>query len=121
VLIDPPFEAPDEFTRLAAGLAPGHARFRGGMFAAWYPIKHRTPVRVFHTALQAAGIRDIVTAELLLREPLDPARLNGCGLLVINPPYRFETDIPPLLHALLRGLGSGEVGGNCEVTRLVDE
>ncbi len=35
-------------------------------------------------------MRDIVAAELCLREPLDPARLNGCGMLVINPPYRFE-------------------------------
>ena len=32
-------------------------------------------------------MRDVVAAELWLREPLDPARLNGCGLVVVNPPY----------------------------------
>ena len=48
VLIDPPFEDPQEFAHLAAGLATAHARFRTGVFAAWYPIKHRAPVRAFH-------------------------------------------------------------------------
>src|SRR5215218_4086796 len=77
VLVDPPYEAPDEFARVAAGLRRGHARFPTGVFAAWYPVKHRAPVRAFHAAIRATGIRDIVSAELLLREPLDPGSLNG--------------------------------------------
>jgi 23S rRNA (adenine2030-N6)-methyltransferase len=121
VLIDPPFEDPGEFSHLTAGLAVAHARFRTGVFAAWYPIKHRTPVRAFHAAVLASAIRDVVTAELLLREPLEPSRLNGCGLLVINPPYRFETEAPPILHGLLRGLGCDEPGAAVAMTRLVHE
>jgi 23S rRNA (adenine2030-N6)-methyltransferase len=121
VLIDPPYEAPDEFDRLAKGLATGCARFRTGVFGAWYPIKHRAPVRGFLATMRQAGIRDIVAAELLLREPLDPARLNGCGMLVINPPYRFETDALPILAALLDRLGAGEPGEGAEMIRLVDE
>ena len=71
---------------MARGLATGWQRFRTGVFAAWYPIKQRAPVRQFLTDLQQSGMRDIVAAELCLREPVDPARLNGCGLLVVNPP-----------------------------------
>ena len=121
VLIDPPFEAPDEFDRLARGLSTGHARFPTGVFAAWYPIKRVAAVRAFHHAMQATGLRDIVTAELLLREPLDPARLNGCGLLVINPPYRFEAEAQPLLQALLSRLDGVEPGAATTITRLADE
>lgn len=121
VLIDPPFEHPQEFTRLAAGLATGHARFRNGVFAAWYPIKHRAPAREFVAIMRDSGIRDIVAAELLLRDPVDPARLNGCGMLIINPPYRFETEIPLMLGALLRGLGSEEPGAATVVSRIADE
>ncbi len=55
-------------------------------------------------------MRDIVAAELWLREPLDPTRLNGCGLLVVNPPYRFEQEVPPILAALLDRLGNREPG-----------
>jgi 23S rRNA (adenine2030-N6)-methyltransferase len=121
LLVDPPYEAPDEFEKLAAGLRLGHRRFAPGVFAAWYPIKHRAPVRAFHIAMRESGIRDIVAAELLLREPLDPARLNGCGLLVINPPFRFEAEAEPILAALLERLGTGEPGAGCSVERLTDE
>jgi 23S rRNA (adenine2030-N6)-methyltransferase len=121
VLIDPPFEDPQEFAILARGLVTGWQRFRTGVFAAWYPIKQRAPVRQFLTDLRQTGIRDIVTAELCLREPVDPARLNGCGMLVVNPPYRFEQDVPAILAALLAQLGNREPGEAAAVTRIVDE
>jgi 23S rRNA (adenine2030-N6)-methyltransferase len=121
VLIDPPYEAPDEIERLTHGLRTAHARFRAGVLAAWYPIKHRTPIRDLHTALKASGLRDIIAAELLLRAPTDPTRLNGCGVLVINPPYRFEAEAAPMLAALLDRLGTHEPGEGAEVIRLVDE
>ena len=121
VLIDPPFEDPQEFARLASGLATGHARMRNGTFLAWYPIKHRTPVRDFHRAVRQSGIRDVIVAELCLREPLDPARLNGCGLLLINPPFGFDADGPVILDALLQRLSRGESGASAGLTRLVDE
>ena len=121
VLIDPPYENADEFTRLAAGLRTGYARFRTGVFAAWYPMKHRAPVRAFNSAMRDSGIRDMLVVELWLREPLDPARLNGCGMLMINPPYRFETEFPPILEALLARLGDGEAGEGTALVRLTDE
>ena len=121
VLIDPPYEAPDEFETLAAGLALAHRRMKGAVLAAWYPIKHRAPVRAFHTALRDSGMRDIVATELFLRAPLDPARLNGSGLLVVNPPFGFATAAPPILAALLDRLGDGEEGAGIDLVRVVDE
>ena len=121
VLIDPPFENPDEFADLAAGLATAYARWRTGVLAAWYPIKHRAPVRGFHAAMQQTGIRDIVAAERCLREPLLPDRLNGCGLLVVNPPFLFEREAPPILQAQLERVGRKERGAYAAVTRIADE
>ena len=68
-----------------------------------------------------AGLRDVVAVELHLREPLDAARLNGCGLVVANPPWRFEQEAEPILAALLTRLGDREPGEGFSVTRLVDE
>ncbi len=121
VLIDPPFEVPEEFNNLAKGLTLGHSRFRTGVFVAWYPIKQRARVRLFLDTMRASGIRDMVTAEFLLREPLDPSRLNGCGILVINPPYRFEAEAPAILASLLDRLGHREMGEGTAVIRLSDE
>ena len=121
VLIDPPFEAPDEFARLVAGLRTAQARMPAAVLAAWYPVKTRRQARGFHDQLRAAGLRDVVVAELWLREPTDPARLNGCGMLLVNPPFGFETAMPPLLWALLAALGQGEAGAGTSVERLTDE
>ncbi len=118
ILIDPPYEDPLEFQQLARHLEQAHARFRQGVFAAWYPIKHLAPVRGFKEAL---ALPDMICVEFLSREPLDPARLNGCGLLIINPPYRFQEAARPILDALLARLGTGEPGAVVEITRLTDE
>jgi 23S rRNA (adenine2030-N6)-methyltransferase len=120
VLIDPPFEAEAEFARLADAVALLNHRFRAGILAAWYPVKHRAPVRDFHDAIRASGVRDVVAAEMWLREPTDPRRLNGSGLLVVNPPFGFEAAAADVLSALLPPLGP-EAGGGVAVTRIAPE
>ena len=118
VLIDPPYEQPDDRDRLLAGLRAGHARFRTGVFAAWYPIKDAAGRRMLHEGIAASGIRDVVAAELLLRAPIDAARLNGCGMLVVNPPWGFADWAAPALAALSTALSDG---AEAPVTRLVGE
>jgi 23S rRNA (adenine2030-N6)-methyltransferase len=119
VLVDPPYEQAEEFARLTEALRQGSIKFPSGVYAAWYPIKHRAPARAFHAALAAAGMRDVVAAELLLREPVGPERLNGCGLLVVNPPWRFMEEAEPLLAGLAAVLG--EADGGFRVVRIVEE
>lgn len=121
VLIDPPFEAAGEFDRLAAALATVAGRMPQAMLLAWYPIKDRAGPRAFHDRLRASGVADLVAAELLLREPLDAARLNGCGMVVMNPPFGFEPAFRAMLDALLARLGDGEKGGGVRLVRLADE
>ncbi len=119
VLIDPPFEAEGEFERLAAGIRLARGRFATGGVLAWYPIKGRAPSRAFHASL--AGLRDVMCFELCLRAPLDAARLNGCGLVAVAPPFGLEAEAPALLSALLARLGDREKGEEFRVARLADE
>ncbi len=119
VLIDPPYEAPGEFARLTEALRQGCIKFPSGIFAAWYPIKGRAPARAFHAAVAEAGIRDVVAAELLLREPIDPDRLNGCGLLVVNPPWRFMDEVEPMLASLASILAPDD--GAARLVRITEE
>jgi 23S rRNA (adenine2030-N6)-methyltransferase len=120
VLIDPPFEQEGEFARITDAIALLHHRFRAGIVAAWYPIKHRAPVRDFHEALLASGVRDILDCAIWLREPTDPTRLNGCGLVVVNGPWGFAEAAQAIGAALVEALAS-EAGAGSAVTRLADE
>ena len=120
-LIDPPYEQPDEHARVLAAMCEASSRLPGGTVLAWYPVKHRAPVRALHEAVRASGLRDVLACEFLARAPLDAARLNGSGLLVVNPPYLFERDVPAMLSALLDRLGQGEAGQDATLIRLADE
>jgi 23S rRNA (adenine2030-N6)-methyltransferase len=118
ILIDPPYEDPAEYARLAEGLKLAHTRFRTGVIAAWYPAKRRASLRAFFSSL---SVPDVIGIELLLREPTDPTRLNGCGLVIVNPPYQFEEVARPILDSLLDRLGGREPGEAATIIRLADE
>jgi 23S rRNA (adenine2030-N6)-methyltransferase len=64
-------------------------------------------------------MRDVVAAEFWRRPALDPKRLNGCGVLVVNPPFGFEAAALPILQAFVEVFG--EAGAGSGVERLVDE
>jgi 23S rRNA (adenine2030-N6)-methyltransferase len=119
ILIDPPYEREDEVSRLTASLAAAHEKFASGVYAAWFPIKHRAPVRDFFESLKLTGMKDVIAASLWLRPPVDPARLNGCGLIIVNPPYEFAQTALPMLEAMVAVLG--EPGAGCALETLVDE
>jgi len=121
VFIDPPFEERDEFRMLLEGIQRGHGRFSNGIFAAWYPVKQLAAVRAFHAGLRSSRIRDIVAMELHLRHTTEPDRLNGCGLVVINPPYDFENQALAVAQAVLEGLDADEGGAATTFVRLTDE
>jgi len=121
VFIDPPFEARTEFSDIIAALRIAHARFAHGVYAVWYPVKQLAGVHGFHADLRAWGLRDVIAVEMLLRDPTGPERLNGCGLLVINPPYRFPEQAASLAQAVLDGIGGAEPGGGVQLIRIADE
>lgn len=119
VLIDPPFERPDEFSVLAEKLIAAWRKFPSAVLVVWYPIKHRAPVRSFFETLKIASVRDVVAAELRRRPDTDPTQLNGAGLLLINPPYGFEAEADAILQACVDVFG--EAGAKAGVERLTSE
>jgi 23S rRNA (adenine2030-N6)-methyltransferase len=106
VLIDPPFEEPRELDRVAEGLAQGLQRFATGIYLVWYPIKDLKPIARFHADLAALGISKLLRVELLVQRPSDSERLNGCGLVVANPPYTLESELSAILPELSRRLAA---------------
>ena len=117
VLVDPPFEQAGELERLAQGLQNALRRFAGGVYLLWYPIKDPRLIARFHEAIGKIAPKESLAVELLLREPADTERLNGSGLVVINPPYTLQADLAMLLPVLVERLGDGE-GARAQVRRL---
>lgn len=100
VLIDPPFEVGGEFDRLVEGLARAHKRFSGGTFALWYPVKDIQQLRRFTDMLADTGIPKILRTELMIRAPSAEPRLDGTGMIIVNPPFTLEAELQTILPAL---------------------
>jgi 23S rRNA (adenine2030-N6)-methyltransferase len=107
VLIDPPFEAENEFERLVDALATAHRKWATGIFMLWYPVKNRLAVEGFATKLTGLGISDILRAELFVAEPASDAALGGCGLMIVNPPWILHRQLSTLLPYLSETLRAG--------------
>jgi 23S rRNA (adenine2030-N6)-methyltransferase len=100
VLVDPPFEATDEFERLTRALRAGLRRLATGCYAVWYPIKDQAAVASF-----IESFADVKTLRLELSvPPAVPGKLAACGLLVINPPWKFEEAMAEALPWIARAL-----------------
>jgi 23S rRNA (adenine2030-N6)-methyltransferase len=101
VLIDPPYEAQlAEFDTILAALADALARWPQGVFAVWYPIKQARTVVPFLREATALPSRAAWTAELLVRHDDSPLRMNGSGVLVLNPPFQLDNALAPALARL---------------------
>ena len=116
VLVDPPFEEPDELERMTAGLAEAHRRFGNGTYLLWYAIKEPREVERFCRRVARLGISKILRLELSITAPQPDAPLAGCGLIAINPPWTLEGEMRILLPALVARLG--RAGGGFRVDRL---
>ncbi|MBY0431955.1 MAG: 23S rRNA (adenine(2030)-N(6))-methyltransferase RlmJ [Rhodospirillales bacterium] len=99
VLIDPPFEVKGEFERIRRGLSEAFRRWPTGIYMIWYPIKGHGPVRTFLDSMKELAV-PMFTAEVMLRSEENIFRLNGCGLLVLNPPWKLDEAVADLLAEL---------------------
>jgi 23S rRNA (adenine2030-N6)-methyltransferase len=90
VLIDPPFEQPDDYHRAAdtaAAIARADPR---ATVAVWTPLKDLETFDGFLRRLDQAGIKRVLVAEARLRPLTNPMKMNGCAVVVLNPPPGAE-------------------------------
>jgi 23S rRNA (adenine2030-N6)-methyltransferase len=103
VLVDPPYEKPDEFVRLAKAVVAAAKRWPVGRWMIWHPVKERAPVWQLEETLLAGGVGGILSVELMIR-PVDGVSLAGSGVILVNPPFGLDAwlnDALPQLQAAL--------------------
>ena len=107
VLVDPSYEAQDEFARVAEGLKEAVRKWPTGMTILWYPVKDRGLVDRFVETLAGYLPQESLRVELDTGAPDDGPGLSACGLILVNPPWtlerELETALPLLAHRLARG------------------
>jgi 23S rRNA (adenine2030-N6)-methyltransferase len=111
VLIDPAFEQEADYARLAASLETAKHKWASGIYLLWYPIKGRPQPDLLAKRVRRLALPKVLRVELTVAPLSDPSRLNGCGLILLNPPWTLERDLGVLLPVLAAVLGRGGKGG----------
>jgi 23S rRNA (adenine2030-N6)-methyltransferase len=107
VLIDPPFEAADEFSRLAKALEAAHRKWATGIFLVWYPTHGRQDSEVLARRLCRSAIPKVLRCEVDFGLQQQPVRRAGCGLVVVNPPWTLREELDRLLPQLAKAFAGG--------------
>lgn len=118
VIVDPPFEAADEFDTLAKAMLGAVRVWRSGVFLVWRPLKDLVASERFDDGLAArlgeeVGLEGekLLRADLWVRALEGADRLSGAGVLVVNPPYGLRDALARGLAPLSRLLAQDEGAG----------
>jgi 23S rRNA (adenine2030-N6)-methyltransferase len=115
VLIDPPFEAADEWTELSRALGDALQRWPTGAVLVWYPLKNPRQADELCAGVPGSGRREALRIELAVDDLATATKLAGCGLLAINPPWTLAAEMEHILPALAERLArGGSAGYRCE-------
>lgn len=120
VLIDSSFDRSGEFPRLARSLKTAHERWPTGVYALWYPMMGSAVVEDFARAIVRTRIRKILRLEMLVRSARDRETVPGCGMIIVNPPWKLDAETRPLVDWLAAALAQDN-SAHAKVDWLVPE
>jgi len=120
VLIDPPYEAQEEFARIVAGLGEGLRRAPAATFAIWYPLTERARLDAFFDELASLNLPPTWLVELAVAGEASSLKMRGCGVVVVNPPWQLDLEVQPWLPVAARLLAQAP-GGTASLRWLVPE
>jgi 23S rRNA (adenine2030-N6)-methyltransferase len=109
VLVDPPFEQPGEFERMAAGARIMARKWPGGTLMLWYPIKDIAATRRFEGEIIASGMPKLLVLELHVDAADAAGPLAATGLVIANPPHTLRDEMVALLPALADRLARRDI------------
>lgn len=106
VLIDPPFERPDELRAVSDLLGRCAARFGHGVHMLWYARKNSVECdRMLRRVARAFG-RPVWHA-MLDHGAVGAGRMHACGVAIVNPPYGLDEALAGPLAWLAKQLARG--------------
>lgn len=100
ILIDPPYEKTDEFAAITDCLETSIKRFRNGIYMIWYPIVSLSHRAFTRQILRAKWAPTLVTELTVTAIPEVKSGMIGCGIVVLNPPWKSESAISSITDYL---------------------
>ncbi|MCJ8320594.1 MAG: 23S rRNA (adenine(2030)-N(6))-methyltransferase RlmJ [Colwellia sp.] len=119
VLIDPPYELKEDYSKAVKTIIKGYKKFATGTYILWYPVVKRALVDQMQNQFQASEVKNLLQVEFCLSNDTDEYGMTGTGLFIINPPWQLAEQLSEILPYLKTKLG--DQASNYCVNQLIAE
>ena len=100
IFLDPSYEVKTEYDVIYSTIQKAYLKFSQGVYMVWYPLLQENRHIILINKLQKNFYNNIWQHELTPKNN-NATGLHGSGIIVINPPWQFDTIIQKSLEILL--------------------
>ncbi|MDH7942480.1 23S rRNA (adenine(2030)-N(6))-methyltransferase RlmJ [Pseudohongiella sp. SYSU M77423] len=100
LLIDPAYEDKRDYQQAVKSLLSVNRRWQTGVLVLWYPMLGKTRDRSEWLKSQLCQQLETQVVEWVVGEQAEEFGMHGSGMLVVNPPWQFDTVMADALQAL---------------------
>jgi len=115
VLIDPPYEVKDDYSRVVDCIKDSLKRFATGTYLIWYPRLQRSEPQQMIDRLRSLDTAYLHVTLDVQKPAADGFGMHGSGMWIINPPWTLRQSIEPHLNWLAKTLAQDATArAHCE-------
>ena len=115
VLIDPSYEVANEYQKVVETVATAYKKWNSAVYAIWYPLisERKTSNSTFDSSDSKKGksedmldsltqhsFKNMLKVELCVTDGSEAGGMYGSGMLIINAPWQFDSQIKESLQEL---------------------
>jgi len=108
VLIDPPYELKEDYTKAVKTIVKAYRKFTSGTYILWYPVVTRERINAMEKDFSRSEVKNLLHVEFCLHPDSEEYGMTGTGLFIVNPPWQLESQLSGILPYLKAKLGEDQ-------------
>ena len=105
VLIDPPYELKEDYTKAVKTIVKAYKKFTSGTYILWYPVVTRERINAMEKDFARSEVKNLLQVEFCLQADSEEYGMTGTGLFIVNAPWQLESQLSEILPYLQTKLG----------------
>lgn len=119
VLIDPPYELKEDYSKAVDTIITAYKKFATGTYILWYPVVKRELVEKMKAQFIDSNIKNLLQVEYCQLNDTDEYGMTGTGLFIVNPPWQLQNQLNEILPYLKEKIGNPQ--SHFSVAQLIEE
>jgi 23S rRNA (adenine2030-N6)-methyltransferase len=119
ILIDPPYELKEDYTKAVSTIIKAYKKFATGTYVLWYPVVTRAYIDNMIANFSQSSVTNLLRVEFCQQPDSDAYGMTGTGLFIVNPPWQLAKQLANLLPYLQMHLG--QEGSQLVIEQLIAE